>query len=126
MTRPTIQVLAPGIVLLSGSAVPAACTAVVIARRARRRNGHPESRALADLQSALETASAPGQSDTVKDAEDDNRIIEWCNTEQVAEQLHCSTRNVRRRAPQLGGQLINGRWQFDASAITEHLEGTTT
>ncbi|MDJ0359701.1 hypothetical protein [Rhodococcus sp. H29-C3] len=126
MTPPPIQVLAPGVVLLTGSAIPAARDLLAIARRARQRNGHPESRALEALSTALEIASATGQSDTDNNPETHDEPIEWLSTEQAADRMHCSTRNVRRRAPQLGGQLINGRWQLDAAAITEHIEGTTT
>ncbi|WP_434158799.1 hypothetical protein C5142_18240 [Rhodococcus sp. BGS-1C] len=123
---PPIQVLAPGAVLLTGSAVPAARTFLTLAHRSRRRNGHPESRALIELLEALETAAAPGHSDATQTLAGETEPIEWISTEQVAEQLNCSTRNVRRQAPKLGGQLINGRWQFDSQAIAEHIEGAKT
>lgn len=121
---PPIQILGPDAILLAGPAIPAARTAVTIARRVRRRNGLPESPTLTDLEHHLATMSAPGHSDIGNDTTEQAEPIEWLSTEQVAELLQCSTRHVRRRGTELGGQQLNGRWQFDASTITEQLEGT--
>jgi len=117
---PPVQRLADGVILLTGDAVAALAYAVHVAQRARHRNGLPPSRALA----ALAAATAPGQPDTPTSPDLDTDRDE-ITTEEAARMLHCSNRQARRLAPQLGGRLIAGRWLLDRRAVTEHIEGRT-
>lgn len=122
---PPIQVLAPGVVLLTGPAVDAARMSVVIARRARSRNRLPDSEPLRILQEELERASAAGHSDITEPSEGETEVIETIGTDRVAQLLQCTPRHVRRRGTQLGGRMVGGRWRFDAQTVTEHIEGAT-
>ncbi len=45
---------------------------------------------------------------------------------EVATMIGLSTRQVQRRATQLGGRLVAGRYQFTLDAILEHVEGQTS
>lgn len=114
----TVYRLPPGAVLLTGTALDAARYAVDVTQRARARNGLPPSSALARLAAAL---AAPGQTDTAEEAPGQG---DYMTTDEAAHLLGCSTRQARRLAPALGGQLVGGRWLVDRLAVTEHTEGT--
>lgn len=42
---------------------------------------------------------------------------------QVSERIGWNVRRVQRHGPELGGELVDGRWMFSAAAIDEHLAG---
>lgn len=48
---------------------------------------------------------------------------ELLSARQVSTRLGWCVRRVQRRAPELGGELIGGRWMFNAESIDEHLGG---
>lgn len=123
---PPIQRLGPAI-LLQGPAVDAVAYAIKVAQRSRRRNGLPDSGALAALGRAFENLSAAGQSDSATDAEDDTEDVnEWITAAEAAPLLGCSPRQARRLAPSLGGRLAGGRWLLDPHAVREHIDGLST
>ncbi|REE74380.1 hypothetical protein C8E05_3815 [Rhodococcus wratislaviensis] len=121
MSGPTVQRLAPDVVLLTGPAVGAVRFALAIALAARRRNGLPVPVPLAELAAEL---SVGGHTDA-KAKGGSNTEPRHITTEEAAQMLGCSNRQARRLAPQLGGKLAGGRWLLDRAAVTEHLEGRT-
>lgn len=126
MNPPPIQRLGPAI-LLQGAAIDAVAYAIKVAQRSRRRNGLPDSGALAALGRAFENLSAAGQSDSTTDAEGDTEDVnEWITATEAAPLLGCSPRQARRLAPSLGGRLAGGRWLLDPQAVREHIDRLTT
>lgn len=107
-----------GALLLTGPALETTRYAVGVAQHARRRNGLPPSTQLAELAEALTVA---GHTDSPEDADVQPDAM---TTHEAAAQLGCSERTARRKAPQLGGQQVGGRWLLDRLAVAEHLEGT--
>ena len=121
---PPIQLLGHAI-LLQGPAVDAVAYAIKVAQRSRRRNGLPDSGALAALSRAFESPSAAGQSDSTACSNvDTGSVDEWITTDAAAPLLGCSSRQARRLAPSLGGRLVGGRWLLDPQTVREHIEGT--
>ncbi|MGW4581945.1 hypothetical protein ACWELP_24950 [Rhodococcus aetherivorans] len=118
---PPVQRLAADVLLLTGPAVDALHYTVRVAVAARRRNGLPVPRAVAELAAAL---AAPGRTDTepVAASHDSPDMID---TMEAATMLGCSNRQARRLAPLLGGRLTGGRWLLDRAAVTQHIEGRT-
>jgi hypothetical protein len=116
-------IVAGGTVILSGVWVEAARQAVLIAVRARYRNGMPISARYSALTSALNTAamSANGHSDVRKTEvlQDYPHEHPTVTIDQAAHQLGLSARQVRRIAAELGGRKVGGRWLLDQTAITE-------
>ena len=104
-------------VLLTGPSIQAVLYAVEVAQRARARNGLPPSRALVALAAAV---SPPGQVDIAVEPTGQSEEV---TTAQAASMLDCSARTARRKAPQLGGRLVGGRWLFDRQAVADHNEG---
>jgi hypothetical protein len=47
----------------------------------------------------------------------------WMNTQAAAQQLELSPRQIRRLAPDLDGDMFNGRLRFRASAVRAYAEG---
>ena len=133
MTADSINqpIVAGSAVILTGESVEAALQAVLIAARARTRNGLPNSAAHLELAKALAeamsaNASARGRS-VIDKAELLQAITEQerltVTIEDAARQLALSERQVRRLAPKLNGRKINGQWLIDQDAINEHKEG---
>jgi hypothetical protein len=114
------------VVVLTAEWLEAALQAVLIAARARRQNGLPNSAAHLALAKALNSAmSADGHSD-VREIEPEHDYSYAQPTVTIAEaarQLGLSERQTRRRAPQLGGRRVGGVWLLDQIAIDEHKEG---
>lgn len=106
-----------GAVLLAGRDLDVLAYAVRLAQDARRRNGLPPSKALADLARAV---AAPGHPDTPDEPPGQADLV---NIEDAAAALGCSTRTARRLAPGLGGRKTGGVWLLDRQAILEHTEG---
>ncbi|MBJ8344830.1 hypothetical protein [Antrihabitans sp. YC2-6] len=104
-------------IVLQGAAVEAVREAVMLAQRRRRRERLPESRTLNSLVEVL-NMSAAGQSDIGTGMEE--HAGEQISIEEAATMLKLSARQVRRIAPQLGGQLVGGRWLLDRLAVLEH------
>jgi hypothetical protein len=124
-------IVAGSAVILTGESVEAALQAVLIAARARTRNGLPNSAAHLELAKAFAeamsaNASARGRS-VIDKAELLQAITEQerltVTIEDAARQLALSERQVRRLAPKLNGRKINGQWLIDQDAIDEHKEG---
>ena len=114
-------------VVLTGEWLEAALQAVLIAARARTRNGLPNSAAHLELAKAFTAAmSASGRSD-VREAEQLQHYPQQepptVTIEDAARQLAVSERQARRLAPKLGGKKIDGQWFLDQDAINEHKEG---
>lgn len=116
-------IVAGGTVILSGAWVEATRQAVLIAVRARYRNGLPISASYSALTSALNTAvmSANGhlavrKTEVLQDLPHEHPTV---TIDQAATQLGLSARQVRRIAAELGGRKIGGRWLLDQTAITE-------
>jgi len=114
-------------VILTGESLKAAFQAVLIAARARNRNGLPNSAAHLALAKALTTAmSASGHSDVREPEEMQHYPQHERPTVPIADaarQCRVSTRHARRLAPKLGGKKIGGQWFLDQDAINEHKEG---
>lgn len=81
----------------------------------RRRFGHPIPPSLGDLFAVLNCeVSARGRESGVT-APDPSR---WKTTKQLAAELGCNARTVRRRAAEAGGRKIHDRWVFDQEDTT--------
>jgi excisionase family DNA binding protein len=74
----------------------------------RATHGQPPHPAYARALAALDAALASSPNGTEPVAAEDN----WLTTEQVAEQLGCSTRYVRRIAEQLGATKPGREWRY--------------
>jgi hypothetical protein len=125
-SQPQGLMVAGTAVILEGEWLEAALQAVLIAARYRTRNGLSNSAAHLELAKALTTAmSARGRSDVreIADAQDISYEQPTVTVAEAARQLGLSERQTRRRAPQLGGKRIGGRWFLDQDAIDEHKEG---
>jgi hypothetical protein len=113
-------------VILTGEWLEAALQAVLIAARARARNGLANSAAHLALAKALTVAmSEDGHSDVreiagVQDLPYEQPTV---TVAEAAKQLKLSERQIRRRAPQLGGRRVGGVWLLDQDAIDEHRKG---
>ena len=125
--QPQAPFVAGAAVVLTGEWLEAAMQAVLIAARARARNGLPNSGSHLALAQALNAAmSARGHSDgrVIEDWEDHlQQEPPTVTVAEAARQLGLSERHTRRRAPQLGGKRIGGVWLLDQDAIDEHRKG---
>ena len=114
-------------VILTGESVEAALQAVLIAARARTRNGLPNSAVHLELAKAFTAAmSGSGQKDVREPLELQHYPQQEPPTVPIADaarQCRVSTRHARRLAPKLGGKKIGGQWFLDQDAINEHKEG---
>lgn len=116
---------AGGVVVLSGSALKLARDCALIAAKLRKRSGIPyrNYEALAcEFDAAM---AAAGQSDVRSPAISKSVAVEQPTVpiDEAAARLGISPRQARRRAPQLGGRKIAGRWFIDGAALNEHIEG---
>lgn len=115
-----------GVLVLSGPALKTDLECVLIAIRQRKLSGLPYQayEALAcELHAAM---TAAGHADIRLPAVSDSVVVNQKPTvpiNEVAARLDCSPRQARRRAPQLGGQIIGGRWFVDELALREHQAG---
>lgn len=114
-------------VILTGSAARCALQAALIAIRARRRGGLPDSGPYRELAVALaQVESAGGHSDICERAAVQHIPVEpTVPVTEAAERLGLTDRQVRRLAPRLGGKKIAGRWFVDEQALVEEIEGRT-
>jgi hypothetical protein len=114
-------------VILTGESLKHALDAVLIAARARTRNGLSNSGSHLALAQALNAAMSASGHAVVRVTEDwEDHLQQEPPTVTVAEaarQLGLSERQTRRRAPQLGGKRIGGVWLLDQDAIDEHKKG---
>ena len=113
-------------VILTGESVEAALQAVLIAVRARTRNGLSNSATHLALAKALTTAmAANGHSDVGEPAELHHypQAVPTVTVAEAAKQLGLCERQVCRLASKLGGRKIGGRWLLEQEAIDEHKEG---
>ena len=76
----------------------------------------------AALTRAMSACPASDLSDTVKGDHGSQMVT----IREGATMLGVTERHTRRRAAQLGGERIAGRWWLDRAAILQHLEGTST
>ncbi|OBJ63260.1 helix-turn-helix domain-containing protein [Mycobacterium asiaticum] len=113
-----------GFIVLSGPALRAARDCALIAVKHRKLSGLPYRpyEALAwELASAM---AAAGHSDVRLPAVSHPVPMHpTLSLDEAAARLNISLRQARRRAPQLGGQKIAGRWFVDETALLEHIEG---
>ena len=126
MTSPQHGLIVAGsAVILTGEALETALKAVLLAERARRRNGLPDSAENRQLAAALRQALSAGpQKDRPKPAGAHTDSVRWVTTREAAERMLCTERHARRLARRLDGDRSTGRWQIPETAITEHLAGT--
>lgn len=115
-----------GVVVVSGPALRTTLQGQLIAIRQRRMSGLPTDQ-FEDLAAELRAAmSAASHSDVRLPAVCDSVPVEQQPTVPVAEaavRLKLSVRQATRRALQLGGKKIAGRWFVDELALREHIEG---
>jgi len=118
-------VVAGTAVILTGGAARAALQAALIAIRARRANGLPDSEMYRELARALaQVESANGHSDIRERV-----VVEHLSVGptvplvEAAARLGLSDRQLRRLAPRLGGKKIGGTWLVDEQALEEAIEG---
>lgn len=116
---------AGGVVVLSGAALKAARDCALIAVRHRSWAGAPH-RAFEALACELnEAMAAAGQSDVPSPVVSKAVAVDKPTVPiaEAAARLSISARQARRLAPQLGGQIIAGRWFVDELALRQHTEG---
>jgi len=106
-------------VILSGRWLAVARQALLVAQTARKRNGLAECPHYAALLDALTSALSPPRLPDTPDLPSSTPMT----TEAAAEVLGMSKRQVQRRAGQLGGRLVGGRWLLDPAAVHQHREG---
>jgi hypothetical protein len=115
-----------GVVVLNGPALRSALQATLIATRNRKLSGLPTQTydALAcELHAAMAAAgqSVIDQTELAQpDAMDEHPTVPLA---EASARLNISDRQARRRAPQLGGKKIAGRWFVDEIALRQHIEG---
>lgn len=114
-----------GVVVLSGSALRTTTLAVLAGiewRRSKRRPFDAQEAVACEL---LEAMAAAGHSDVRLPPISDAGPVEQPTMPitEAATRLNISTRQARRLAPRLGGQLIAGRWLVNETAIAQHIEG---
>lgn len=118
-------VVAGAAVILTGGAARCALQAALIAIRARRANGLPDSEAYRELARALAQAeSGGGHSDIREQVAGQHFSLEpTVPIVEAATRLGLTDRQVRRLAPRLGGKKIAGRWLLDEEALVELIKG---
>jgi Helix-turn-helix domain len=115
-----------GVVVLTGEWLEIALNSVMVADRNRRLNRMPDSEAHRLLAAALRRAVSvcpSGDSPKRVGAQTNTR---WLTAQDAAELLGCDERTVTRKARQLDGQKIRGRWHIPETAVLEHIGGRTT
>lgn len=100
------------------------CCAEVL--RGRRLRGQPVPSWLRALYDRLDNeVRASRTRQESGSAEPELKPDEWIGTAQAAVLLGWSRRRVQRRAADLDGQIVGGRWLFRESAVVELLGGET-
>lgn len=114
-----------GVVVLSGPALRTALECALAAIRASRPAGRSP-RAYEALACELRAAMAVDGHSDVRATPISHPVPMQPTVplDDAAERLNISIRQARRRAPQLGGQKISGRWFVDELALREHIGGT--
>lgn len=118
-------VVAGTAVILTGGAARAALQAALIAIRARRANGLPDSEAYRELARALAQAESGGGHSDAREhvAVEHFSVGPTVPLVEAATRLGLSDRQARRLAPRLGGRKIAGRWLIDEQALMDQIEG---
>jgi hypothetical protein len=99
-------------------------TAVLVAERVRGLSHLPPSPAYDQLRAALQAAiSVLPPTETPTTARAHTNGDRWLTTEEAAEMLCCSPRQIRYLAPKLDGDRSTGRWLIPHTAVVEHLHG---
>ena len=113
------------VVILTGPAARACLDGLLIATGTRRINGLPVSALHRELaQTLAEAVTANGQVVAAAHVAVTPSIERGSVTvEEAAATLGLSQRQTRRRARELGGRKVGGRWLLDEQAIDEHVEG---
>ncbi|MBV7701917.1 hypothetical protein NOVA_03965 [Nocardia nova] len=94
---------------MRAESVRAAAYVVASELRQRRRWGRPVPRWLVDLDRDLTTElTALGH----RGMSSDDDGAGWRSTDDVAAEIGCSARTVRRKAPELGGHKVGAVWVF--------------
>jgi len=122
VNTPPIQSF-PGVVVICGPALRAGADCALIAARARRQNGLPDSTYFAELARAFLQASACGHPDVPEPPALQSLTSPTVTIQEAATRMNISPRQARRLARRLGGQKAGRIWLLDDQAITEHLEG---
>jgi hypothetical protein len=114
-----------GLVVLSGPALKEARDSALIAAKHRKRSGIPYQNYEALACEFAAAMSAAGHSDVRSPAISKAVAVEQPTVPiaDAAARLGISPRQAIRRAPQLGGKKIAGRWFVDEAALNEHIEG---
>jgi hypothetical protein len=113
------------VVVLSGPALKEARDSALIAAKHRKRSGIPYQNYEALACEFGEAMAAAGHWDVRSPAISKAVAVEQPTVPltEAAARLDISIRQARRRAPQLGGRMIAGRWFVDEAALNEHIEG---
>lgn len=114
-----------GVVVLSGPALRTATLAVLEGIKRRRSNGLPFDTQEAVACELLAAMTASGHSDVRLPPISEADPVEQptVSIAEAATRLGISPRQARRRAKQLGGRKIAGRWLVAESAVAEDTEG---
>ncbi len=107
---------------LNGDDLHAAYYCAAEVMRARQRTGQPIPEWLRRHYQTLDhaiRASRPRHENHTGSEQSDMKLT----AKEVAGMVDLSKRQVQRRATEFGGELVGGRWLFDAAAVREHLEG---
>lgn len=113
-------------VILSGSWLDVVLADQLSALRRASSNGLRHNECRISLVRAIHAAmSATGDSDVRKSPklQDPRQQKPTVSIAAAAKQMGISERQVRRLAPQLGGQKNGKSWLLDQTAIDEHVEG---
>lgn len=115
-------------VLVAGRSLDLVAQAVREAQCWRARNGLPPLAAYGKLLGALAAPDAAALPPVAPVGHTDVRTpaalhAEGMTTEQAADMLGKSTRQVRRLAPQLGGRKVGRAYLLDRAAVLEFAEG---
>lgn len=113
------------VVVLTGPALKQARDAALLAAKYRKRNGIPFQKYEALACEFAAAMAAAGHSDVRSPAISKAAAMEQPTVPlaEAAARLGISHRQARRRAQQLGGKKIAGRWLVDETALNEHIEG---
>jgi hypothetical protein len=117
-----------GVVILTGPALRSALECAFITVKHRGLSGLPNQRYEALARELHTAVSAAGQSDVPKPAacEPVSVVQPTVPISEAATRLGISSRQTRRLAPRLAGQIVGGRWLVDEVALREHEGGRWT
>lgn len=120
----TARALGPRVVLLEGEdTLHRVVFALAAAQQARRRNGMQPGAGHTEILAAVETAlAADGLTDGPAEPVEALCETEVIGTEETAQLLGVSTRQVRRIATSLDGTRTRGGWIFHRGTINDYLE----